>query len=289
MLVNLEMLQSYHKTKGLIMAENLKGKYFIASRGFYGTNSVTYHNIEIEVTKYNHDYANPVTSFDWGDTQTPSNLLAFAILNTIASPTVARVYANKYTQSVIKNFKEDEWRMEAIEVARWVNANTDYTIEIDEEDALKVERETAERKKEEREKEKRRIEREKEFQKQVKEKLKRRSDKTLTNSVIDTLCKELHIKHETLAKILDVPMQTINNWRLENEMPKLALKAIEFYKTGISFKEKNSKLEIEANRFQEEFVKNQTQMGLYETELNKYKKFINSLDLPTLYKKYKEL
>ncbi len=271
------------------MAENLKGKYFVASRGFYGTNSVTYHSIEIEVTKYNHDYANPVTSFDWGDTKSPSNLLAFAILNTIASPTVARVYANKYTQSVIKNLKEDEWKMEAIEVARWINSNTDYTIEIDENDILKAEQEEEKREKEEREKEERRIKREEEFQKQVKEKLKKRSEKTLTYSVVDTLCQELHIKHETLAKILDVPIETINNWRLENEMPKLALKAIEFYKTGVSFKEKNSKLKIESNRFQEELFKNQTQMGLYETELNRYKTFINSLDLPTLYKKYKEL
>jgi len=266
------------------MVENLKGKYFVASRGLYGTNSVSYRNIEMEVTKYNHDYANPITNFEWGDTEKSSNLLAFAILNTIASPTVARIYANKYTESVIKNFKEDEWRMEAIEVAHWINANTEYTIELDNEEAL--------------EKEKRKIKREEEFKKQVQEKLAKRSiesqstqkaEKTLTNNVVDNLCKELHIRNEALAKILDVPIDTINNWRLENEMPKLARKAIEFYKAGIAFKEKNSKLKIEANKFQEELIKNQTQMSLYETELNRYKKFINALDLPTLYKKYKEL
>lgn len=271
------------------MATNLKGKYFVASRGFYGTNSVSYRNIEMEVTKYNHDYANPITSFEWGDTEKSSNLLAFAILNTIASPTVARIYANKYTESVIKNFKEDEWRMEAIEVAHWINANTDYTIELDNEETLQAEQEEKKREEEAFEKEKRRIKREEEFQKQVKEKLKKRSDKILTENVVDTLCKELRIKHETLAKILDLPTETINNWRLENKMPKLARKAIEFYKAGIAFKEKNSKLKIELNNFQEKLVKNQTQINLQEGKLNRYKKFINALDLPTLYKKYKEL
>ncbi|MBA1433481.1 MAG: hypothetical protein FAF04_07805 [Epsilonproteobacteria bacterium] len=162
------------------MAENLKGKYFVASRGFYGTNSVTYQGIELEVTKFNHDYTNPVTSFDWENTDKASNLLAYAILHTIASPTVARVFANKYTQNVIKNFKEDEWRMEATEVARWVNANTNYTVEIDESDEKKAAQEEAKRKQEELEKEKRRIKREEEFKKQVQEKLAKRTKKMLT-------------------------------------------------------------------------------------------------------------
>ncbi|MEN4052884.1 MULTISPECIES: DUF6166 domain-containing protein [Sulfurimonas] len=280
------------------MAENLKGKYFVGSRGFYGTNSVKYQNIEIEVTKYNHDYANPVTSFDWGNTKKGANLLASAILNTIASPTVARVYANKYTQNVIQNLREDEWKMEAIEVARWINNNTDYTIELDEESEKKAEEEEAKRKQEEIEKEKRRIKREEEFQKQIQEKLKKRSKneaqkkqnvEIAINNVVDTLCGELEIKRETLAKILDVPMDTINNWRLENEMPKLARKAIEFYKAGVTFKEKNSKLKIELKKFQEQLLQKQTEIDLAEAKLNRYRKFINALDIPALYKKFKEL
>ena len=282
------------------MAENLKGKYFVASRGFYGTNSVTYQNMEIEVTKFNHDYANPVTGFDWGNTDKASNLLAYAILHTIASPTVARVFANKYTQNVIKNLHEDEWRMEAIEVARWVNANTNYKIEIDDKDEREAAREEEKRKKEDLEKEKRRIKREEEFKKQVEEKLAKRAKQSekaqkeevqhiLTNNVVDKLCKELNIRNETLAKILDVPMETINNWRLENEMPKLALKAIEFYKAGVRFKEKNSKLKIEIEELEAKFLKNQTEYDLLETEIKRYKKFINAIDIPSLYKKYKEL
>jgi len=258
------------------MADNLKNKYFIASRGFYGTNSVSYKGIEMEVTKYNHDYANPITSFEWGNSEKGSKLLAYAILNTIATPTVARVYANKFTQHVIEKFKDDEWKMEAIEVARWINTNTDYKIplnEASEQEAI--------------EKEKRRIKREEEFQKQIEEKLKNRV-KNQPN-IVDDICSELKIKQETLAKILDTPLDLLNKWRLENEMPKLALKAIEFYKAGVSLKEKNNKLKIESQNFQEQIIKNQTKMDLYEIELKRYKKFINEFDIPNLYKRYKEL
>jgi DNA-binding transcriptional regulator YiaG len=281
------------------MAENLKGKYFVASRGFYGTNSVTYKGIEIEVTKYNHDYSNPITSFDWGNTEKGANLLAFVILNIIASPTIARVYANKYMKDVIERFQEDEWRMEAIEVARWINKNTNYIVEIDEDDELKAKEDEAKRKKEEAAKEARRIKREEEFKKQVQKKLakrakndekaKKEAHKILTNNVVDNLCKELRIKHETLAKILDINMDTINNWRLENEMPKMAKKAMEFYKAGVSFKEKNSQLKAERDNLQEQLNKKETEMTLFETDLNNYKKFITSLDIPKLYKKFKEL
>ena len=281
------------------MAENLKGKYFVASRGFYGTNSVTYKNIEIEVTKYNHDYANPITSFDWGNTEKASNLLAFVILTTIASPTVARIYANKYTQSVIKNFQEDEWRMEAIEVARWINANTDYTIELDDASEKKAKEQEEKRKAEEAAKEQRRIKREEEFKRQVEEKLAKRTEKNqavnkkektiLTNNVVNNLAKELNVRNETLAKILGVDIETLNNWRLENEMPKLARKAMEFYKAGIVFKEKNSKLKIEIEELQKQILQKQTEIDLQELDLKRYKKFINALDIPALYKKYKEL
>ena len=280
------------------MAENLKGKYFVASRGFYGTNSAKYKNIEIEITKYNHDYANPVTSFDWGNTQKGTTLLASAMLNTIASPTVARVFANKYVQHVLQHLKDDDWKMEAIEVARWVNENTDYKIDLDEESEKRAKEEEQKRKQEEIEKEKRRIKREEEFQKQIAEKLKKRSKKEVkkkeaaeiaTNNVVDTLCTELGIRRETLAKILDVPMETINNWRLENEMPKLARKAIEFYKAGVAFKEKNAKLKIESKQFQEQLLQKQTEIDLAESEMNRYRKFLTDLDIPALYKKFKEL
>jgi hypothetical protein len=261
------------------MSNNFKGKYFIASRGFYGTNSVTYKGIEIEVTKYNHDYANPVTSFDWGNNEKAANLLAYVILNTIATPTIARVYANKYTQTVIEQLKDDEWKIEAVEVAKWINKNTDYTIELNEENQNEEDSLA---------KEERRVAREQEFQEQIEEKLKKRNTSNHLN-IVDKFCQELHIKNETLAKILDIPLETINNWRLENEMPKLAIKAIEFYRAGVIFKEKNLKFKIEANKFQDQLTKMQEEIDLNNIDLKKYRDLINVLDIPNLHKMYKEL
>ena len=257
------------------MAEDIKGKQFIASRGFYGTNSISFKGIELEVTRYNHDYANPVTSFDWGSSEKGSKLLAYAILNTIATPTIARVYTNKYTLDVIEKIKDDEWKMDAIEVARWVNSNTDYQIDIDEPNAESIE------------KEKRKQQREEDFQKEIAEKLKKRSQ--YSTNIIDNFCTELKIRKETLAKILDISSETLQSWQSENKIPKLALKAMEFYKAGVLFKEQNSKLKIESKKFQEELVKNQTEISLYQSELRRYKEFINSLNMPNLCKIYKTL
>jgi len=72
-------------------------------------------------------------------------------------------------------------------------------------------------------------------------------------------------------------------------MPKLARKAMEFYKAGITFKEKNSKLKIEVEELQKQILQKQTEIDIQEMDLKKYKKFINALDIPSLYKKYKEL
>lgn len=261
----------------IVMMHNLKDNYFVASRGFYGTNSLRYKNSEIEITKYNHDYSAPVTSFDWGNTKKGSELLAYAILDTIATPTVARIYANKYMQQVIAKQTEDEWRLEATEVAQWINSNTNYTIAI----------EGQKQKQEIDDKESRRIAREEEFKQQVQEKLKNRVKNATT--IIENYCQDLQIQKETLAKILDESLETLQKWQDNNEIPKSALKAMEYYKAGRVLKEQNTKLKIDLKEFQEELIKNQTQMRLYQSELTKYKKFINILDIPNLYKNYKDL
>lgn len=298
------------------MAKDLKGKYFVASRGVYGTNFVSYKGIEIDATKFNQDYTGSITNFNWGDTDKASNLLAYAILHTVATPTVARVYSNKYTQNIIKNLHQDEWRIEAIEVAKWINENTNYKIELDDNDEREAQKQEEERRRQEEiEKEKRRIKREEEFKKQVQAKLVKHAEKSeqmpekqkeereikeeittqpmRTNNIVDKLCQELNIRNETLAKILGIPMDTVNNWRLENEMPKLAIKAIEFYKAGIEFKEKNSKLKTDIEQLEEQLkeklVKNQTEYELLERKIKQYEKFISEIDIPSLYAKYKEL
>jgi len=263
------------------MSQNLNINEFVASRGMYGTNSVRYKGMEIEVIKYNNDYTNPVTSFDWGNSEKGSVLLAYAILNIIATPTIARVYANKYTLEVIQKLNSDEWKMKAIEVAHWVNNNTNYKIDIGQTNSQEPLNQEAI------EKEQRKVQREAEFQKQIEEKLKNRTKNSINS--IDEFCEELHLSQEILAKILDVSMEILIQWQEKNEIPKFALKALEFYKAGVRLKEQNTKLKIELQQFQEELIKNQTQMDLYRLELTKYKNFINALNMPQLYKKYKDL
>jgi len=251
------------------MKDELENRYFIALRGFYGTNSITYKNIELEVTKYNYNYSNSVTNFDWGNTQKGSQLLAYAMLETIATPTVARIYANKFMHSVIANLKEDEWKMEATEVAHWINKNTDYTIKLSttqQEESIKSE---------------------KNFSKEIE---KRTVDRVKSaKAIINDFCIELHIQIETLAKILDVPVETIYAWQENNEIPKLALKSMEFYKAGRMIKEQNTRFKTDIKELQEKLLQNNTQISLYQSEIKKYKKFINKLDIPNLYKMYREL
>ena len=325
------------------MGVDLKNKYFVGTRGFYGTNSVKYQNIEMEVPSYEYDFSDTKNSFDWGNTEQGSALLASAILKKLSSPTVARVYANKFTQSVISNLKEDTWELEAIEVAKWINKNTDYKIDI-----IEVDEDEEARKREEEAKEKRRIQREKEFQAEIQRKLKERSKKEQTkqaelkkettlkseakketpkkkeslssHNIVDKICKELNVNTKGLAKILNMPNQTINDWRLENEMPKMALKAVEFYKSAYEankelediekssnkktnevekYKAEITKCKAEITKLKAQKDKDRLEIDKYKndiskqkselSECNKYKKFIDSLDIPTLYKKFNAL
>jgi len=57
--------------------------------------------------------------------------------------------------------------MEAIEVARWINANTDYTIELDDASEKKAKEQEKKRKEEEKAKEERRIKREEELKRNI--------------------------------------------------------------------------------------------------------------------------
>ena len=112
------------------MTETLKNKFFKATRELYGDNSVKYSNIELALMNDNYDDAR--YEFDWGNTEKGSKLLASAILKKIGSPTIARIYTDKYTEQVIKNIHQDNWTLEALEVAKWINSNTDYNVAIDE-------------------------------------------------------------------------------------------------------------------------------------------------------------
>lgn len=318
------------------VAVDLRNKYFVGTRGFYGANSVKYQNVEMEVPSYEYDFSGTKNSFDWGDTDQGSTLLASAILKKISSPTVARVYANKFTQSVISNLKDDTWELEAIDVAKWINKNTEYKIDLAE-----VDEDEEAKKREEEAKEKRRIQREKEFQEEIQRKLKERSKKekeaqkekekkekenslkksestkkksSSPHNIVDKISQELDLTPKELAKILNIPQETINDWRLENEMPKMALKAVEFYKNAYEAKKelqeikkstdkqlnnvekyKNEtakckaeiiKLKAQKDKDRLEIEKHKNDISQKSEELQRYKKFINSIDIPALFEEF---
>ncbi len=58
------------------------------------------------------------------------------MLKKIGSPTIARIYAQKYADNVLQHFKQDTWKLEGLEVARWINNNTQYKINIEAEEKL---------------------------------------------------------------------------------------------------------------------------------------------------------
>ncbi len=160
------------------MSDTLRGNFFNATRDMFGDNSVRYMNIELALMSTNYDDSG--YGFDWGNKDKGSKLLASAILTKIGTPTVARIYTDKYTDSVIQKLTQDNWSLEAIEVARWINNNTDYTIEIIDENGeiqkkeLKLKRE---KELEEKAKEERKEEREKMFQQKIQTKLKEKEAK----------------------------------------------------------------------------------------------------------------
>ncbi len=326
------------------MSDSLRNKFFKASREIYSDNSVKFMHTELQA--YNASYDDTRASFDWGNTDAGSKQLASAILKKIGSSTIARVYANKYMNEVIKNITRDNWTLEAIEVARWINDYTEYNVNKEEVDAYKaegnnvVERESIESeearisleydrelkrikdekrkakleeelKKEEikqlkitREKELKeidegslRLKREEEFRKrdkelkekreeefrkrdkelkekreeefkrrkehikqkheqgvlEMKEKLrikreqdikekvakmaklneaitKKKEELAQKNNAVTLICVDLSITEEEFAKILDVTIQTIKEWKSKNEIPHLGVKALEYYK-----------------------------------------------------------
>ena len=271
------------------MADSLKGKFFVASREMYGDNSVKYSNLDLALTSETYDDSG--NGFDWGDTEKGSKLLASAMLKKIGSPTIARIYTDKYTQSVIKNFAQDNWSLEAIEVAKWINNNTDYSVAIDEinEEDIQAKKEEAQRLEREKEleaqaKEERRIQREKEFQQKIKNKLEER-EKT---------AKKEQEEHEAREREEELQRQQVIE-SLEAGA-QLAAKAQEYKAKAIKYQNELKKYKLKLNKYQDELVTNKFEMERnkelleeQKSEIQKYKEFIKLLDIPSLYKKFDDL
>jgi|GEM_PF-4046476 len=271
------------------MAESLKGKFFVASREMYGDNSVKYSNLDLSLTSGTYDESG--NGFDWGDTEKGSKLLASAMLKKIGSPTIARIYTDKYVQSVIKNFTQDSWKLEAIEVAKWINNNTDYNIAIDEinEEDIKAKKEEEQRLEREKEieaqaKEERRIEREKEFQQKIKDKLQER----------EAVAKEEQEEHEKRER--EEELQRLQVIESLEAGAQLAAKAQEYKAKAIKYQNELKKYKLKLNKYQNELdtykfemERNKEQLEEQKVEIQRYKEFIEHLDIPSIYEKFNNL
>ncbi|MEN8302571.1 MAG: DUF6166 domain-containing protein [Campylobacterota bacterium] len=271
------------------MADSLKGKFFVASREMYGDNSVKYSDLDLALINQNYDTSG--NGFDWGNSSEGSKHLAAAILRQISSPTVARIYTNKYTEQVIKNMHQDNWRLEAIEVAKWVNNNTDYSVAIDEinEEDVQAKKEEAKRLEREKEveaqaKEDRRIQREKEFQKKIKDKLKEREAAAKKEQ-------EEHEKkeQEEERKRLQVIESLEAGAQLAAEAQEYKTKAIKYQKELKKYKLKLNKYQKEVDTYKLEMEHNKELLDEKKEEIQRYKEFMELLDIPTLYEKFNNL
>ncbi|MFK5938690.1 MAG: hypothetical protein QM497_09885 [Sulfurimonas sp.] len=254
------------------MANSLKGKFFVASREMYGVNSVKYLNLDLVLTNQNYDDSG--NGFDWGNSGSGAKLLAASILREIGSLTIARVYTNKYTEQIIKKMPQDSWKLEAIEVAKWINNNTEFNVNIDEVDREEIQAKEEEKrlqheqKIEVQAKEDRKVQREKEFQQKIKDRLQAREEASKK-------------EHEKI--------------KIEEDSQKVA-KEQEYKAKAIKYQNELKIYKVKFDENQDELVKNKLEIERnkellteQKTEIQKYKDFLDFLDIPSLHEKFNNL
>lgn len=222
---------------------------FMVSRESYGSTTATYNGIElVAINKF--DIGSRL-NFNWGDTSPGSEALSYAILKKVGSSDIANKYANSYTKHVISKIKKDEWTLNASAVIQWINENTNYSI--DESAYFKngsITYEYEDRRQEERRKEERRIQREKDFQEEAKRRLELRKEE-----------------------------RRVEDRRLSKEQ-------------NFEEKDQKSSQEIQAQHQQEldnykkQIIEQNTKIKAYQEQLEKYKYFVESLNIKSMYDKY---
>ena len=271
------------------MTSVLKDKFFVASREMFGGNTVKYSNLDLSLTS--GSYGDSGYEFDWGNTEKGSQLLASAILTKVSTPTIARIYTNKYTESVIKKLTQDNWKLEAIEVAKWINNNTDYNVAIDEIDEEEIQAQEEEKRRREKAKEReaqakeeRRIERENEFQQKIKNKLEKR----------EKAAKKEHEEHE--KREIEEELQRLKVIESLEAGAQLAAKAQEYKAKAIKYQNELKKYKLKLNKYQNELdtckfemERNRELLDEQKAEIQKYKEFMKLLDIPSLYTKFNDL
>ncbi len=271
------------------MSDSLKDKFFKASREVYGDNSVKYNSLELALV--NEDYDDLRYGFDWGNTEKGSKLLASAMLKKIGSPTIARIYANKYAESILSRIHKDQWSMEAIEVAKWINNNTDYNVAIDEinEEEIQAQEEEKRKREEAKEleasaKEDRRVQREKEFQEKIKNKLQER----------ELTAKKEQEEHERIER--EEELRKLQEIELLEADAQIAAKNKEYKAKLIRYQNELKKYKQIINKYQNELDTYKFEIERYrelsdeqKSEIKKYQEFIKLLDIPSLYTKFNNL
>ncbi|WP_373002955.1 DUF6166 domain-containing protein [Sulfurimonas sp.] len=225
---------------------------FKISRELYGDSTATYNNIPFTVL--NRFEIGNISSFDWGDTSAGSEALSYAILDKVGSKEIANKYAKLYTKDVISKIKKDTWTLNATAVIQWINENTNYSI--DESAFFKngsTTYEVQERRQEEIRKEERRIQREKEFQEEAQRRLKLYEAKQQERSQED--------RRVSAEKDFQGKSQK-------------------------SLKEIQNLYQQELNDYKKQIIKQNIDIEAYQAQLKKYKLFVESLDIKSMYDKY---
>jgi len=183
------------------MAMILNNHVFKGHRALLGHKYVTYGELELP-TRYEL-FSESKNGFDWGNTSKASLQLSFCILYQLSHAKLAREYAEKFNEDIVKNLNSRDWILKSSEVSQWIENNCETLL-----------------------------------MKKLEPIKKTAPKKTKKTNVIKAICKELNITQKNLAQILEVPEGTVSSWAVKNEIPRLGKKAIEFYMLNV----KNQKI-----------------------------------------------
>ncbi len=251
-------------------------KLFKASRGTYDEASVTYDGRKL-IAHNKFDTGSDV-NFNWGDSSDGSQTLSYAILSNVGSKDIAHRYAKIYTKNVISNIKKDNWTLNATAVIQWINENTNYSI--DERAYVKdgtTTYEYTERREEDRRKEERRIKREQDFQEKIQKRLKEYESENEERRQEDRRQEERRIICE--QDFQDKAQKRLKEYEEEQkEKEKIKLE-----------EEIHAKYQYEINNYKKLILTQKADIESYKLKLQKYRFFVDSLDVKSMYEKYCEL
>ena len=237
-------------------------KLFRASRGSFGDASVTYNGAEL-VGKHKSDLGSDV-NFDWGNSSAGSEALAYAILSKVGSQYMAHRYAKTYMKNVISSIQKDDWSMESIEVFQWINENTNFSMDQSDFESGVSTYEYEERRQEDRRKEERRIKREQDFQEKIQKRLKEYEAENEDRRHDDRRHNDRRVtRDEDFKEELD--------------------------EAGVITADARAKYKLEISNYKQLVLNQKTELEACKLELQRYKLFVKSLDIKSMYEKYNEL